>query len=108
MPYDDEDGKIDTDGAIIVDSITVRDDYGVIDYEDFEAYPSGSKRDLGIWNPSVPEPFGNFSALANNLIDKDPCADNYSTQVIFFSGSPYPTPIIPACMIRLSVPGRVE
>ena len=89
--WSDQDGLYDTDGAFIVDSITVQDAGGVIDYEDFEGYAVGANGDLGIWHCTVEDAYGAFAGLANNLVDKDPCGDNFGTQIIFFNGSPYPS-----------------
>ncbi len=89
--WSDQDGLYDTDGACIIDSITVTDAGGVIDYEDFEGYASGAQGTLGIWHTDVEDPFGAYAGLANNLLDKDPCGDNFGTQIIFFNGSPYPS-----------------
>jgi hypothetical protein len=38
----DEDGLIDTDGAVIIDSITIVYDGSVFDYEDFESFATGT------------------------------------------------------------------
>ena len=89
--WSDQDGLWDTDGAFIVDSITVIDAGGIIDYEDFESYASGAKGKLGIWNCTVEDAFGAYASLAPNLVDKDPCSDNFGTQIVFFVGSPYPS-----------------
>jgi hypothetical protein len=90
--WSDQDGLWDTDGAFIVDSIIVADIGGTIDYENFEA-PAGvlCARNCGIWNGGFENPFGLYSGLVNNLADKDPCGDNFATQVVFFVGSPYPS-----------------
>jgi hypothetical protein len=92
--WSDQDGLWCTDGAFIVDSITVADVGGVIDYEDFEGYTlciRDTRGAGGIWFGNVEDPFGQYSGLANNLADKDPCGDNFATQVVFFVGSPYPS-----------------
>jgi hypothetical protein len=89
--WSDQDGLWDTDGAVIIDEITVTDAGGVIDYEDFESYAVGSKGTLGIWNCKTEDAFGAFSGLRNNLVDKDPCADNLGAQIVFFEGSSYPS-----------------
>ena len=89
--WSDQDGLYSTDGAFIVDSITVADFGGTIDYEDFESYEVGARGKLGIWNITAAPPYGTFSNLANNLVDKDPCGENFGTQIIFFNNSPYPS-----------------
>jgi hypothetical protein len=93
----DQDGLVNTDGAVIVDSLTISDAGGVIDYEDFETCPVGctDTRPVsmggGIWWGNVEPPFGKHSGLSDNLADKDPCGHNYSKQVVFFIDSPYPS-----------------
>jgi hypothetical protein len=82
---------MDTDGAIIVDELLIEDEFGVIDYEDFEAWNGVDDKREGIWWANIPGPYGDYCALATNLIDKDPCNDNFTTQLIFFDGSDQPS-----------------
>jgi hypothetical protein len=93
--WSDQDGLWNTDGACVVDSLLIVDVGGTINYEDFEACPVGTKdcraKCAGIWWANVEVPFGKYSGLYNNLGDKDPCGDNFATQVVFFVGSPYPS-----------------
>ncbi len=89
--WSDQDGLYDTDGACIIDSITITDAGGPIDYEDFESYADGARGTLGIWHCTIEDAFGDYVGLMNNLVDKDPCGDNFGTQIIFFNGSPYPS-----------------
>jgi hypothetical protein len=92
--WSDEDCLWDTDGAFIVDSLHIQDIGGTIDYEDFETYTvcvSDTRGAGGLWWGNVEVPYGNYSGLWNNLADKDPCGDNFATQVVFFVGSPYPS-----------------
>ena len=93
----DADGQHDTDGACVIDSITIIDNTGVLDYEDFESYADGDTS-AGMWyahrgtgRDEYEDNFGMYSGLRTGLIDKDPCGDNFSTAVVFFSGSPYPS-----------------
>ncbi|MDD3641945.1 MAG: FlgD immunoglobulin-like domain containing protein [Candidatus Krumholzibacteria bacterium] len=88
--WSDQDGLWDTDGAFIVDSITVSDAGGLIDYENFETATVGDLA-AGIWTAGGAEAFGSYTGLANSLVDKDPCGDNFGTQIVFFDGSPYPS-----------------
>jgi hypothetical protein len=93
---DDQDGQWNSDGAFIVDSITVTDAGGIIDDEDFESYASGARAgELAyagcFWNLTIEDAFGHYSGLSANLQDKDPCADNFGTQITFFNGSIYPS-----------------
>jgi hypothetical protein len=90
VSWSDQDGLVDTDGACIFDSISVSDGTGLIDFENFESYAVGSTK-AGLWT-SVPSgrAFGAYSGLATNLIDRDPCARNISTQIVFWKNHPYP------------------
>ena len=89
----DQDGLIDTDGAVIIDSITVHCEspLGPIDnFDDFEADEAGEPSD-GFWWSNTGEPYGAFSGLAANLLDRDPCASNIATVIMFFNYSIYPS-----------------
>jgi hypothetical protein len=85
----DEDGY-DSDGACVLDSISIRDDTGVIRTSTFEEMSPGARSD-GFWYASTETPFGEYSGLEHNLADKDPCCDDFGTQIVFFLGSPYPS-----------------
>jgi hypothetical protein len=97
--WSDQDGLWCTDGAFIVDSLVVDDedvDPNPIDYEDCELAPVGATTSDGdlngiFWNGMVETPFGMYSGVYTNLGDKDPCGDNFGTQVVFFVGSIYPS-----------------
>jgi len=90
--WSDQDGLWDTDGACIVDSITISDDTGTIDFEDFESAAVG-ETEAGIWEASAGDAFGSYAKLMNNLIDPDPCEANYGTMVTFVDETgPYPEP----------------
>ena len=88
--WSDQDGLWNTDGGAIVDNLRISDDVGIISFEDFEAAAVDAK-DVGIWHSRMGPAFGTYSGLMYNLIDKDPCNDNRSRQVVFFFGSPYPS-----------------
>ena len=94
--YSDEDGLHDTDGACIIDSITIADNSGVLEFDDFESYASGDTS-AGNWfayegnDRYWDEMYGIYSGLAMGLQSKDPCGYNFSTVVMFFKGSPYPS-----------------
>jgi len=92
--WSDQDGIWNTDGAAIVDSITISDTDGLIDFEDFEGAAVGDK-DVGMWHSMAAPAFGLYSDLMSNLLDKDPCSDNFGTQVVFFVGSPNPSASYP-------------
>ncbi|MCU0639915.1 MAG: hypothetical protein MUF59_08605, partial [Candidatus Krumholzibacteria bacterium] len=90
--WSDSDGLWDTDGAAIVDELLITDATGTINSENWE----GEALDVtqssdGFWTARGADAFGDFSGLANNLVDKDPCGDNFATQVIFYQGSSYPS-----------------
>lgn len=92
----DESGCYDSDGGVHIDNIKLTDGFGtLIDYEDFEAAPPGARNVDGngnsFWWRAGVNKYGSFAGLYANLIDKDPCADNYGTQVGFFDGSAYPS-----------------
>jgi hypothetical protein len=79
----DQDNLGNTDGACIIDELLITDDTGVIEYEDFEMWEVGSCCHLP-W-VSYPEPaYCIYSDLWTNLEDRDPCNDNFGTQVAFF------------------------
>lgn len=88
--YSDQDGFRDYDGAFIVDSITVSDESGLIDFEDFESSAVG-ETGAGVWYGMTGGSYGTYSAVAVNLLDKDVCADNFSGVIMFFSGSAWPS-----------------
>ena len=90
--WSDEDGMWATDGAMIIDSITVSDMTGVIDFQDFETEPLGARTSAdGDWSASVPPPYGDFSGLFSGLLvlQEDPGVTNISTLWGFFGGSTY-------------------
>jgi hypothetical protein len=98
----DEDGRGNYDGTII-DSITIYDSRTpdpLINFEDFEDWTVGAFHNgLGVggdyWEAWPEDPYGSFIGLATNLQDKDPCGDNYGSQIIFFVGSPNPSASYP-------------
>ena len=88
--WSDQDGNYETDGACIIDNVSLTDLGGLIDYEDFESYDVG-ETSLGLWYAMAEEGFGIYSGLSVGLSDPDPCNSNFSTVVTFFHGSPYPS-----------------
>ena len=84
--WSDQDGLWNTDGACIVDQIRIRDAASLDRYEDWEGEAVGAKISTdGFWEGTVEEAYGLYSLLKNNLTDKDPCGDNYATQIVFFT-----------------------
>jgi len=60
--WSDQDGLYPSDGAVIVDSLTVSDATGILDFQDFESESTGSLTTLdGAWtsNPT----FGDYAGL---------------------------------------------
>ena len=98
--WSDQDGLYNTDGACIVDSLVIADASGTIDYEDFESASVGDSRADGdgndFWWRAEPAPgYGLHSGLVSSLQDKDPCGQNFGTQIVFFIGSPHPSASYP-------------
>jgi len=93
--WSDQDGLWNTDGACIVDNITVSDEASYHDFQDFESASVGAHR-AGIWIADKGVAYGKCSGLKSNLADRDPCGDNYGTQIVFFlSSGPRPAPGYP-------------
>jgi len=90
----DQDGYWNSDGAFIVDDIRVRDQGVLNNFQDFESAAVGALS-AGIWTAGVETAYGSYAGLKSNLTDKDPCGDNFATQVVFFIGSPYPSSSYP-------------
>jgi hypothetical protein len=88
----DADGE-DTDGAFIVDSLTVRDTVGtVLTTELFESENVGDQTTVsGNWEAFDVEPYGIFAALfpGATVVNEDPCHTNPSCVWGFFNGSTY-------------------
>jgi hypothetical protein len=84
--WSDEDGLYNTDGGCIVDAIRVQDSGALNNYQDFEAAAVGAKT-AGIWTGSAERAYGTASGLKNNLTDKDPCNENFATQIVFIIGT---------------------
>ncbi|MEE9271072.1 MAG: hypothetical protein V3V49_12515, partial [Candidatus Krumholzibacteria bacterium] len=81
--WSDEDGLWPTDGAVIIDSITVECyNGGVLTstfFEDFEGEtPGATVTDDGFWTATTPLPFGDFAALypGTAVVQEDPCFTN--------------------------------
>jgi hypothetical protein len=92
--WSDQDGLYNTDGAFIVDQILLVDAGALNNYQDFELAPVGATS-AGIWIGAPEAPYGSYAGLKNNLDDKDPCGDNFATQLVYFLGSPNPSTSYP-------------
>ncbi|NIM20733.1 MAG: T9SS type A sorting domain-containing protein [Candidatus Latescibacteria bacterium] len=88
--WSDEDGLWDTDGAVIVDSITVRTALTVYDFEDFEDESPGDLITTdGDWECCIMSGFGDFAGLfpGITLVQEDPCKLNLTCMWAFVNGS---------------------
>ena len=89
--WSDQDGTWNTDGAIIVDSLTVRDGSGIVVatelFED-EAIGATAAND---WAACNALPYGDYAALypGATLVQEDPCNMNLTCMWAFVSGSAY-------------------
>jgi hypothetical protein len=115
--WSDQDGLWNTDGAFIVDSLTIYGNNGItlIDYEDCELASVGDLETDGdinglYWRAKIPEGYGTFSGLWDNLPDQDPCGENFTSQVVFFVGSGEPSSEYPGIFDTpfCTGPGRVQ
>jgi hypothetical protein len=88
--WSDEDGIWPTDGAIIIDSLTLADTSGVISFQDFEAEAVGARQtNDGHWIAHTFTAKGDFSGLFPGLtvLQEDGCFGNTSALWGFFNGS---------------------
>jgi len=90
----DMDGRWSSDGGAIIDSIFIADVGGPINFEDFEGAIVGDQH-VGIWHATAAEAFGLYGGLMNNIMEKDPCNDNFGSQWVWFIGSPWPSASYP-------------
>jgi hypothetical protein len=88
--WSDEDGLWDTDGAVILDSMTVRSASAVYDFEDFEDESPGDLATTdGDWECCIRSGFGDYAGLYQGLLllQEDPCIVNLSCMWAFINGS---------------------
>jgi hypothetical protein len=89
--FSDEDGLWPTDGALILDSLTVTDATGIVlPTETFESEALGTSATLsGNWRDCNPPGYGDFAGLFNGatVLQQDDCVSNISCLWGFFSGS---------------------
>jgi hypothetical protein len=95
--WSDQDGLWNTDGAAIIDNITVTlENSGLVDFEDFEynageggENPGDTQTADGDWECCVLSPYGDFSGLypGSILLQEDPCIFNVSCIWAFINGS---------------------
>jgi len=87
--FSDEDGY-DTDGAYILDNITIRDQSGVIDFQDFESEPIGAKAtNDGHWYADIDDSRLDLAAVfpGSSVLQEDGCISNTTGLWGFFNGS---------------------
>jgi hypothetical protein len=93
--WSDQDGLWDTDGAIIVDSITVSNNGGVlVATETFEDEANGAQV-ANDWEACTPPGYGDFAMMVaarpttyqNDPVEEDPCNENFTCLWIFVNGS---------------------
>lgn len=90
--WSDEDGLWDTDGAVWIDSVSVIDASGTIDFQDFESESVGDTQTSdGNWQGKAGPSFGDFAGLfpGTAVAQDDPCQSNLSHFWGFFNGSTY-------------------
>lgn len=91
--WSDADGDPNTDGATIIDSLTVMDTLGVVlPTELFEVEAVGDTTTLsGSWAAAAQPDYGDFDGLFSGLdvVQEDPCNRNVSCLWGFFNGSTY-------------------
>ena len=84
--WSDQDGLLNTDGAVILDNITVTADAVVLDTEDFESATVGD-HSTTFWTGFSEPPYGSHAGIMTGLTEPDPCHNEYGTQWTFLDGS---------------------
>ncbi len=87
----DEDGYYLSDGAVLIDNLTVSDGGGVVDVQDFEAEAVGAKATAdGNWTCIPGVGFGDYAALfdGSTVLQEDSLVTNNTHLWGFFNGSP--------------------
>ncbi|MBK7047824.1 MAG: VCBS repeat-containing protein [bacterium] len=88
--WSDEDGFVDTLGAVVIDELTVADGTGVVDHQDFEAEAVAALATVdGHWTARVDQPFGLHAGLVagDDVLQQDPAVYNATNFWSFFNGS---------------------
>ena len=88
--WSDQDGLWDTDGAILIDSLSVSDNGGIVlPVEDFEDDADGATSVVD-WEVCTPPGFGDYAGLLQgfNMVQEDPCRSEITCMWNFFTGSP--------------------
>jgi hypothetical protein len=87
--WSDGDGLWNTDGAFMMDELSVSDSVGVIlGLEDFEGESVGDN-DATDWESCTPPGYGDYAALypGLNVVQEDPCASELDCLWTFYTGS---------------------
>ncbi len=88
--WSDDDGLHNTDGAVIIDSLSVSDTTGTLDYQNFESESVGDTATTdGDWSTKARPAYGNYAGLVagSSVLQEDPCRRNLSYLWVFFMGS---------------------
>ena len=88
--FSDRDGLYDSDGAVIIDSLTVRDAGGVVDFQDFESEAVGALVTTdGDWMANVRPAYGDYAGLfdGSTVLQEDTLVANNTYFWGFFNGS---------------------
>jgi hypothetical protein len=87
--WSDQDGLWNTDGAVVIDELSITDDGGdVLAVEDFEGESVGDT-DATDWVSCTPPGYGDFAVLypGLTLVQEDPCFSDFSCVWTFYTGS---------------------
>ena len=87
--WSDEDCLWDTDGAIIIDSLTVKDATGIVVATDTFEDEAVGDTESNDWENCSPPGYGDFAGLFPGLtvVQEDPCVTNITFLWGFFNGS---------------------
>jgi hypothetical protein len=89
--FSDEDGYWPSNGAAIIDSLTLSDSMGLMDFQDFEAEVVGALSTAdGHWSASTYPAFGDYAGLfdGSTVLQEDSFVVNNTHLWGFFDGSP--------------------
>jgi hypothetical protein len=90
--WSDEDGLWNTDGAVLIDSLSISDTTGTLDYQEFETEAVGqTSTSDDDWTATVRPGYGIYTGLfpGATVLQEDPCKRNMSFLWGFFNGSTY-------------------
>jgi hypothetical protein len=90
VAWSDEDGFLDSLGAVVIDELTVADGTGVVDHQDFESEAVAALATAdGHWAARADEAFGLYAGLVagGDVLQEDPAVYNGTNFWSFFNGS---------------------